>query len=823
MDLRKLLMATMLAVGCAPSGSTMRDDSGLEALDEDEGVYAEETDEAPVLPPVPEWDDERPAPDAAGVGTLEVRDGTDLTTQLDLAQLSVEATVHGHVAAFEVEHRFDNPTDDVLEGTFRFPLPHGAVVTGLAMEIGGELMEGEVLDRDRAREIYQSIVDQMQDPALLEWEQGQTFKLRVFPIEARSHKRVVIRYLAPLHRAADDGIERWEVVVPTAAPTMQGEIGRLQVRVDGQTVVDRRDATPVGAVRVDVAEGPGDVLQTTDEHGTFTAVRFAPDWAQIPAPPRQPGPRRLLVVMDTSRSALESWGLARESLRIVLESLDEQDEFCVVASDLAARAHAPGFRAATADEIERARAFVDAIEPDGASDIGSALTAVGQTLEDEANSETTQVLVIGDGVPTWGQTDPEALLELATTSLGEVPLHALVLGRSAQGGLLSRIAGRTGGRAEHPLSTDEIEWFSGFLDVAPRLRRLRDVTVQAPGDHELASPLTTTLFEGQHPVAYVRTPEGASPPERLLLRGIGRQGDVSQEIAIGAPVAVEGMRHLWASHRIDRLQRDAKRRPEVVAMSERHGVLSRHTAFLVLESEEAYREHAIERRRAAEQAQRDRAPAVSGADLGEGGSDTSLRPGDLQPGDPEILIPAPRDAQAVTVVFPFGETKRARWDEATGKWVVRFLVDEDTEPGRYEVAVRVTMADGRVERLTAKYTVDMRAPQVSLLLVPMDDGSYELRARQTVTARDRVRERIEGLDGSEPERASVRSLDARSIEARLPDGQTLVLERSKAGEFATRWTPASTVEWPARVELVTTDRALNNRRTVEWLTPEVTP
>ena len=87
-----------------------------------------------------------------------------------------------------------------LEGTFRFPLPEGASLVGLAMEIDGKMMEGELVESDKARKTYETIVDEMRDPALLEWEHGTTFKLRVFPIEPHEDKRIVIRYVAPLRR-----------------------------------------------------------------------------------------------------------------------------------------------------------------------------------------------------------------------------------------------------------------------------------------------------------------------------------------------------------------------------------------------------------------------------------------------------------------------------------------------------------------------------------------------------------------------------------------------------------------------------------------------
>ncbi len=798
MNAARLVIAAALACGCAPTGALVD-----EAQTDFEGPAFDQAP-AQALPAMPTWDDEPPAPGSAGIGTLEVRDSTDLTRQLELAALHVDAKVSGSMVAFEVEHRFDNPTDEVLEGTFRFPLPDRAVVTGLAMEIDGKLMEGEVLDRDRAREIYQSIVDSMQDPALLEWEQGRTFKLRVFPIEAKSDKRVVLRYFAPLRRVlARDG-EQWEVVIPTSAPAMQGEIGQLTVKVDGQTVADRTNAAPVGAIRVAVADTPAPTQQQVDEHGTFTAIRVQPQWSTLPEPDRTDAPRRIAIVVDTSRSAMESWGLARESLRVVLESLDANDEICVIASDISARAHAPIFLPASEDEVQAALAFIDGIEPDGASDLSAALHALASLLAEAEEPMRTQVLVVGDGVPTWGETDPDALVALADSALGDTPMHGLVLGRGADGTLLRRIAGQTGGRVERPESSDEIAWFADFLDVAPRLRRIHAVDLQAEGEHDLTGVDGGTLFEGQHATAYVRTAPDATPPESLTLTGLTTQGPVHQELLVDSPVPTAGVRKLWAAEHIETLQRDKSHRAEVIALSETHGVLSRYTAFLVLESEEAYREHAIERRRAAEQA----APNVSGADLGEG--DTSLRPGDIQPGDPEILIPAPHDARRVVVVFPFGETKIARWDETAGQWIVRFLIDEQTDPGRYEVAIRVTLKDGSLRRLKAEYTVDTRAPDMNVRLRELDDGSFEVRCEQETSQADRVRERLDGVDGPLPERHSARNRDASKVEVALPDGQTITLTREAPGTFVGTWVPSTPVSFPIHVRVVSTDRALNS-------------
>ena len=62
------------------------------------------------------------------------------------------------------------------------------------MYVDGKLMEGGMTERDHARNVYESVVYRQKDPALLEWVDGTTFKMRVFPLEARQEKRIVLSY-----------------------------------------------------------------------------------------------------------------------------------------------------------------------------------------------------------------------------------------------------------------------------------------------------------------------------------------------------------------------------------------------------------------------------------------------------------------------------------------------------------------------------------------------------------------------------------------------------------------------------------------------------
>ncbi|EDM79214.1 hypothetical protein PPSIR1_03718 [Plesiocystis pacifica SIR-1] len=806
-----------------------------------------------------------------GAGSLEVRTaeldaspdtiavGQDAGADyLALRTLSVDAQVVGSMARYEVEHIFENPGDATLEGTFRFPLPHGAIVTGLAMEIDGQMMDGEILERSKAREIYEEIVDSMRDPALLEWEAGQTFKLRVFPIAPGEKKRVVMRYMAPLvpDAAASSG---FAVQVPTARPAMQDAIERVVVRVDGEQrfAEDRRTATDNLRIGLDDAPVPAVVQELDADAGQrYLAARLELDWSQIPAPAADTKTaRRTVIVVDSSRSALESWPLAREAVSAVLASLDEGAPFMVLSADLEARSYAgergaeaiaaAGFARNGVAERTAALTHLELLEPDGASDLGATLDAVEALLAQAPAKDGTldQVIYIGDGTPTWGQTEAPVLATRARAALGDAPLYALSLGKRDSRDVLEAMSGATGGRTLRPRTLDQVRSFTSFLERAPQLRRLAGVQVAVPGlegnaafeldlgvetdadDDEsddndgtrvelptLLTPINTTWYEGERPVVHLRLAADAPLPEQVEVQGTLAGGQtITRSLQLGEVRDVPGVRQQW----IAEMLRHVSDKPTAVALSVEHQVLSKHTALLVLESEEAYERYAIERRakkarEAAAKAANGQDPQITGRDLDGDGSAPYLGPGDLQPGDPEVHIPAPRDARSVDILFPDGHVQSARWEEELGQWTVRFLVDDDVEPGIYQVLARVTHGDGRVELLELEYTVDVEAPTMRLELRQRSDGAYDLLAIQELTDADAAREAIEGVDAGAP----ASTLDARRVEVLMPDGQTLTLRPGTEGRFIRRWEPRADarLSFPMDVTAVVADRALNSRR-----------
>jgi len=118
--------------------------------------------------------------------------------ELILEDLSARAAIHGMLSLTELELRFRNPQARRIEGRFTCTLPPNAAISRFAKEVNGQLMEGEVVERLRANQVYESFLHQMRDPALLEQDQGNRFSARIFPIEGGATVRLLLSYTALL-------------------------------------------------------------------------------------------------------------------------------------------------------------------------------------------------------------------------------------------------------------------------------------------------------------------------------------------------------------------------------------------------------------------------------------------------------------------------------------------------------------------------------------------------------------------------------------------------------------------------------------------------
>ncbi len=710
----------------------------------------------------------------AGVGRMEARVSKDRMEPLELRSVDVDVKTAGDLAVTEVTHVFHNGADERREGTFRFPVPEGAMLIGLALEIDGKLVEGEIVEREKARAVYEKIVDEMLDPALLEWEEGNWFKLRVFPLEAAADKKVVIRYITPLAHAGTG----WEYGYSLSAPD-RGAIGQVVVKVDGAMAMSQRDVSqgidvivPVAAAKVPA------VMRETRKDAIYTAIRITPNLSTAVMP--GVGAKRVAVVFDTSRSSLEGRTQALELLQATLRELAPEDSFVVLASDVEISPSSQDYVAATPDAIAKAIEHVKAIEPDGATDLGAAFQALVERAP-------TEVIYVGDGIPTWGEQRPEELAKLAEKL--NAPIEAALIGKGATTSLWSELSGKTGGRAMIVKSALDERRFA-LAATHSDAPRLTDARVVGPAGAIMFPSTAATVFAGDELIAVMKTsPDQTMPPSVRLTGKVGGK-EHTEEITLTPAVATDRVSQRWARQQLAFMEASDAPKEDIVKLSTELGVMSKYTSLLVLENDEAYQRFQIERKNAEAQAQAQQvaqAPQVTGGDLDTlGARQASLSPDEIQPGDPEIKIPAPQDARSVVVSFPFGETKLAVWDDEANSWMARFLIDQATADGEYSVRVMITHADGRLEVIKLPYTVDTKAPMVKVTAI-RDLTGYKLVARQ---------------------QANGARKDADRVEVLLPDGSILRLTQVAWGKFEGHW-DSSLLAAPVSLRVVARDPALN--------------
>ena len=83
---------------------------------------------------------------------------------IELKRLKTVVRVFGKIAETEMTMTFFNPNQRTLEGELYFPLPEGAKVSGYALDVNGDLVDGVMVTKAKARQVFETEVRKGVDP-----------------------------------------------------------------------------------------------------------------------------------------------------------------------------------------------------------------------------------------------------------------------------------------------------------------------------------------------------------------------------------------------------------------------------------------------------------------------------------------------------------------------------------------------------------------------------------------------------------------------------------------------------------------------------------
>ncbi len=535
---------------------------------------------------------------------------------LQLMEERVEVRVEGQMATTRVAQTFLNPSEWALEGEYLFPLPPDAAIRDMDMTVNGEKLEGQLLDAEQARGIYEEIVRQRMDPALLEWLGSGLFRTRIFPIPPGETRLIELEYTQlltpeaglfhyhfPLRQPAPGG-DRPNVSVGVTldneaplraiySPSHEVDIIREGERSaivgwEGQAVALEEDFSLFWSVSPEEVELNLLSFKETNEEGFFLLL------AAPAIEPETIVARDVVLVLDVS-SSMEGEKLvqAKAALDYVLGRLNPEDRFNIVAFSTGTRPFAQSLQPVS--EVEAARRWVGDLVASGSTDINRALLEAMTFVGDERPA---LVLFLTDGLPTMGVVDREEILRLALGSAPEqVRLFPFGVGYDVDTLLLDALAAEMRGTPGYVTPDERIdEEVSAFYEKvsAPVLS---DVQVDWGGaliEEVYPSPLPD-LFAGQQLVVVGRYREPG--PVALTLSGTVN-GQTQRFEYDDLRLAEEGendaafLPRLWATRKIGTLLQGIRRNgesqeavDEIVDLAMRYGIVTPYTTFLVDEDD----------------------------------------------------------------------------------------------------------------------------------------------------------------------------------------------------------------------------------------------
>ena len=544
--------------------------------------------------------------------------------KLGIAKQAVRAVLRDGIAETEVDQVFSNLGSQPIEGWYWFTVPTTATVTGFALETNGVLVEGEVIEKREAAAQYGAAMRQGNDPALLEWVDGRTYRARVFPIPASGTRRVVLRYMEmlpmvegktryvyPLRSEDPVRFDEFSLAVDVGDPQDVEVASSLDARVEGggRTVsmrrsgyvpqadfqlelVSKKKRAPVSAWR----------FQAGADQADYVMLRYAPnkDFAREP-----PADADVVIVVDTSAGGDES---ARQ-LRIAaaegaLRALSDHDHFALVSLDVSPTVVYPkeGLAPATETDIANALGKLSDHAVGGATDLGAMFEPALARLH---GKEQAALVYVGDGAPTSGETGSEALVGRLRRSLtgSRARFFAIGTGADAHHELLAQLARAGGGQYVRVDESGQATGQALRLTSAIKTAAITDVAIDlGAGLDQPMYSATGKLSRGEELVLVARTHHPL--PSQLSVHGRigGKDFDEKYDVKVDtSSVTASLVPRLWAAEYVRRLMGSGnvpeENRTQILQLGVEYGLITPFTSSLALDSEGSYARQNIQRKR----------------------------------------------------------------------------------------------------------------------------------------------------------------------------------------------------------------------------------
>jgi Ca-activated chloride channel homolog len=553
---------------------------------------------------------------------------------LQVKEHSVHVTVNNGIAVTEVTQVFQNAENRQVEALYTFPVPKGASVANFSMWINGKEMTGEVVEKNRARDIYNSYKRVRRDPGLLEQTDFRSFEMRIFPIAPLAEQKVQIVYYQELDVDHD-----WATYVyPLATGTRPGLTNRtagkfaINFDVKSQIPIVAMESPSNGKEFAIAKQGENywqaslerkngdlgrdvvlayhiarpktgiDVITSKqgNEDGYFCLTLTAGE--ELAA---KDAGMDYVFVLDISGSMNDDGklDLSRNSLRAFIDALGEKDRFEVMTFNVEPHTLFRRLAVAGPDSKKTAAGFLASQEARGGTVLHPALTTA---YKYDDVQRPLNVVILSDGLTE--EDERPQLISLIGQRPKNCKVFCIGVGNDVDRGLLSKMANDAGGMCAFLSQEDNFD-----RQAAAFRRKLMhpvgsDLKISFAGleTYDIEPKTLPNLYYGMPIHVYGRYRNSGAAP--VTLTGSIEGQPMTRTIPLVFPPADPAnpeIERMWALHKVNRLLGEADASgsrtsviDEIVRLGEGYSIVTEYTSFLVLENDGEFQRWHIDRKNA---------------------------------------------------------------------------------------------------------------------------------------------------------------------------------------------------------------------------------
>ena len=546
----------------------------------------------------------------------------NLPRSLPIKSINIETTIKGQVATTHVTQVFRNDTNAVLEGTYFFPIPESASIVEFAIWDGDRKLIGEVRSREEARRIYDEIVRRQRDPGLLEYAGKDLFQASIFPIPARSDKKLELTYTQVL--GAQNGTVSYRYPLGTGKNLTQIGTVSGQVEIESKEPV-RNIYSPSHSIDIK-RQNDKNVRLSFETRGGREPQDFQlfytlsdKDFGLSLLTYREPGKdgyflltispkdnwseteyaaKDIVFVLDTSGSMADEGKMekARSALLFGIRNLRPEDRYNVISFSGEERLMED--KLINADDSGRARGveFVKKLKPSGGTNINGALLAAMRQFD--RNERPKLIVFMTDGLPTVGETNVGRIVSNAHDArVPGIRLFTFGVGYDVNTALLDKLASENRGVADYVEPKEDLEVkVSGFFSKV-NFPVLTDLQLDMGGVRtDLIYPREMPdLFKGTQ-ITLIGRYRNANDLNNIRISLSGRTGQRSRTFSydnLRFPLKEDEndfLPRLWATRRVGWLMEQIRSNgeqkeivDEIVDLGTRYGIVTPYTSYLAVE------------------------------------------------------------------------------------------------------------------------------------------------------------------------------------------------------------------------------------------------